>query len=183
MQTKSHRLSLFEVHNPNYTNTFYAMEIPSPLGDLVAVADNTHLYALSFISDSTSKSIQKLLSTYRANLTFNENKILTQTKTQLDEYFKGELKNFSIPLQLTGTDFQKKVWQALLQIPYGETISYQQEALNIGNEKAFRAVANANGKNTISIIVPCHRVVNSNGKLGGYTGGIEKKVFLLDLEK
>jgi len=182
MQTKSHRLSLFESYNPSYTNIFYAKEIYCPLGSLIAIADNSHLYALVFISDSTAKTIKKILNTYSANLIFDENKILTQTKTQLDKYFKGELKNFSIPLKLTGTDFQKKVWQALLQIPYGKTISYKQEALNIGNEKAFRTVANANGKNPISIIVPCHRVVNSNGKLGGYTGGIEKKVFLLDLE-
>ena len=182
MQIKSHRLSLFESHNPNHTNTFYAIEIVSPLGALIAIADNTYLYALNFINDSAPKSVGNILNTYAANLVFNEKPILLQTKAQLNKYFKGELKDFSIPLKLTGTDFQKKVWQALLQIPYGKTISYKQESINIGNEKAFRAVANANGKNPISIIIPCHRVINSNGKLGGYTGGIKKKVFLLGLE-
>ncbi|ASG67464.1 hypothetical protein fh0823_00640 [Francisella halioticida] len=92
------------------------------------------------------------------------------------------MKNFSIPLKLTGTEFQKQVWQELLNIPYGETISYQQEAINIGKPTAFRAVANANGKNLLPIIIPCHRVINANGKLGGYTGGLEKKKLLLKLE-
>ncbi|MFT4693294.1 MAG: methylated-DNA-[protein]-cysteine S-methyltransferase [Francisella sp.] len=183
MQIKSHCLSLFESYNSIYSNTFYAIEITSPLGDLIALADDTFLYTLGYINDSTLKSVEKILSFYQANLVFEENEILSQTKNELDKYFKGQLKGFSTPLKLTGTDFQKKVWQALLQISYGKTISYKQESINIDNEKAFRAVANANGKNPISIIIPCHRVVNSNGKLGGYTGGIKKKIYLLNLEK
>ncbi|MDN5079658.1 methylated-DNA--[protein]-cysteine S-methyltransferase [Aliarcobacter butzleri] len=82
-----------------------------------------------------------------------------------------------------GTPFQIKVWETLLKIPYGKTISYKEEAKMIENEKAFRAVANANGKNNLSIIVPCHRVISNNGEIGGYTGGVEKKEFLLKLEQ
>ncbi|MGQ4003760.1 methylated-DNA--[protein]-cysteine S-methyltransferase [Francisellaceae bacterium CB52] len=183
MLSKSHRLSLVEVNKSKYKNIFYAQEFVTPIGHVIAIADITYLYALNFINDSIPKSIEKILKTYSAKLVFEDNGILSQTKNQLDKYFKNGLKNFTIPLKLTGTDFQKQVWSELIKIPYGKTLSYKQEAVNIGNEKAFRAVANANGKNSISIIIPCHRVVNSNGKLGGYTGGIEKKVYLLELEK
>ncbi|MGQ4004918.1 methylated-DNA--[protein]-cysteine S-methyltransferase [Francisellaceae bacterium CB300] len=183
MLSKSHRLSLVEVNKSKYKNIFYAQEFVTPIGHVIAIADITYLYALNFINDSIPKSIEKILNTYSAKLVFEDNGILSQTKNQLDKYFKNGLKNFTIPLKLTGTDFQKQVWSELIKIPYGKTLSYKQEAVNIGNEKAFRAVANANGKNSISIIIPCHRVVNSNGKLGGYTGGIEKKVYLLELEK
>lgn len=105
-----------------------------------------------------------------------------QTANQLGRYFKRELRDFSIQVQLTGTSFQKQVWQQLIKIPYGETISYLEEAREIGKPTAFRAVANANGKNLLPIIIPCHRVINTNGKLGGYTGGLDKKEFLLNLE-
>ncbi|WP_419673674.1 methylated-DNA--[protein]-cysteine S-methyltransferase [Aliarcobacter butzleri] len=101
----------------------------------------------------------------------------------MNEYFLKKRTNFTIPLKLIGTPFQIKVWEALLKIPYGKTISYKEEAKMIENEKAFRAVANANGKNNLSIIVPCHRVISNNGEIGGYTGGVEKKEFLLKLEQ
>ncbi len=103
--------------------------------------------------------------------------------TQLDEYFAGKRQNFELPLQLHGTDFQKSVWQALCDIPYGETRSYQEIAQAIGNIKACRAVGLANNKNPISIIVPCHRVVGKSGKLVGYAGGLEMKEGLLNLER
>ena len=101
---------------------------------------------------------------------------------QLTEYFNRERKKFSVPLDIHGTEFQKKVWQQLMQIPYGATISYQMLAENIGNPKAVRAVGKANGSNPVSIIIPCHRVINSNGKLGGYSGGLDIKEKLLELE-
>ena len=111
-------------------------------------------------------------------------KTALQTIQQLDEYFMGCRQAFNIPLDLSyGTDFQIKVWQNLLTIPYGKTISYKELAINIGKPNAFRACANANGKNLISLIVPCHRVIASDGGLGGYTGGVEIKRTLLDLEK
>ena len=102
---------------------------------------------------------------------------------RLDEYFKGERRTFDMPLLFVGTDFQKNVWQELLKIPYGATITYADLAARLGRPKAVRAVANANGANALSIFAPCHRVVGSNGTFGGYAGGIEAKSFLLDLER
>ena len=114
----------------------------------------------------------------------DDTKVLRNTISQLDEYINGQRQVFDIPLDLsTGTPFQQKVWEALLKIPYGKTISYAQLANHIGQPTACRAVANANGKNPISLIIPCHRVIASDGKLGGYTGGIEIKQTLLDIEQ
>ena len=103
-------------------------------------------------------------------------------KQQLDEYFNKQRTTFEIPLQLIGSPFQVKAWKELLNIPYGKTISYKEQALNIQQDKAHRAVANANAQNMIAILVPCHRVIASSGKLSGYNGGVEKKEFLLKLE-
>ncbi|MGF1911323.1 methylated-DNA--[protein]-cysteine S-methyltransferase [Vibrio kasasachensis] len=108
--------------------------------------------------------------------------VLTAAKLQLDEYFQGIRDQFELPLAVTGTVFQNKVWHALTTIPFGETWSYQQLADAINNPKAVRAVGLANGKNPISVIVPCHRVIGKNGKLTGYAGGIERKQALLKLE-
>lgn len=110
--------------------------------------------------------------------------LLLNTITQLEQYFTGERHQFDIALDLSlGTPFQQSVWRALQQIPYGQTISYAQLAQNIDKPTAYRAVANANGKNPFSIIIPCHRVVASDGGLGGYTGGLDKKCILLSIEK
>jgi methylated-DNA-[protein]-cysteine S-methyltransferase len=108
--------------------------------------------------------------------------VLLKTEEQLKEYFKGTRNKFSLTLDFKGTEFQKKVWQALLTIPFGQTRSYQQIAHQISHPKAFRAVGSANGKNPISIIAPCHRVIATSGKLVGFAGGLEVKAFLLDLE-
>lgn len=102
---------------------------------------------------------------------------------ELREYFNGERKVFTVPLNPAGTKFQKQVWNALLEIPYGQTASYQDIAVLINNQKAVRAVGNANGKNPIPIIIPCHRVIQKDGSLGGYTGGVDIKKTLLDLER
>lgn len=102
---------------------------------------------------------------------------------QLDEYFNGKRQNFDIPLLFVGTDFQKKVWDTLLTIPFGKTVSYREIATRIGNPKAVRAVANANGANSISIFAPCHRVIGSDHTLTGYGGGLPAKEYLLKLEK
>jgi methylated-DNA-[protein]-cysteine S-methyltransferase len=108
--------------------------------------------------------------------------LLQQAETELKEYFAGERQTFTLPLAAIGTEFQRKVWQALCEIPYGEAISYQELASRVGNPKAVRAVGTANGKNPLSIVVPCHRVVGKNGKLSGYAGGVERKLSLLNLE-
>ena len=112
-----------------------------------------------------------------------ETPVIKEAFRQLSEYFSGKRKEFHLPLLLKGTDFQKQVWNALLKIPFGETRSYKQIAEAIGNPKAVRAVGMANNKNPLLIVVPCHRVIGANGKLVGYAVGLEKKEFLLKLEK
>lgn len=109
--------------------------------------------------------------------------ILREAIQQLQEYFAGQRKEFDLPIKMQGTEFQKKVWQALQEIPYGEVSSYGKLAEKIGNAKACRAVGMANHRNPIAIVVPCHRVIGSNGKLVGYAGGLDKKEWLLEMEK
>ena len=108
--------------------------------------------------------------------------ILERTTRQLDEYFAGRRTDFDVPVDLDGSDFQRAVWRGLLTIPYGETVSYGELARRIGNPKAVRAVGLANGRNPVSIVVPCHRVIGADGSMTGYGGGIERKVFLLAME-
>ena len=112
-----------------------------------------------------------------------ETELIQSCKKQLEEYFAGKRNAFDLPLAPKGTAFQQKVWKALTEIPYGETRTYGEIAAGIGNPKAARAVGMANNKNPIGIIIPCHRVVGANGKLVGYAGGMEKKAFLLELER
>lgn len=112
-----------------------------------------------------------------------ETALIKEAYQQLSEYLKGERKEFDLPLNPKGTDFQKRVWRALCDIPYGEMRSYKQIAKAVGNSKAVRAVGMANNRNPITIVVPCHRVIGADGKLVGYGGGLEMKEFLLRLEK
>ncbi|MBK7869142.1 MAG: methylated-DNA--[protein]-cysteine S-methyltransferase [Ignavibacteriales bacterium] len=111
-----------------------------------------------------------------------ETPLIKELKKQLDGYFSGKRKDFDLPIQMSGTEFQKSVWNQLLTIPLGETRSYKQQAEIIGNPKAVRAVANANGDNLISIVIPCHRVIGANGSLTGYGGGLDNKQWLLNHE-
>ena len=112
-----------------------------------------------------------------------ETGLLTQAKSELSEYFDKKRKTFDLPIALRGTAFQMSAWRVLQEIPYGKTISYKEQAALAGNAKAVRAIGNANGKNPISIIVPCHRVIGTSGSLTGYGGGIENKRYLLELER
>lgn len=105
-----------------------------------------------------------------------------QLQTELHEYFDGKRKDFTVPLHFVGTDFQKRVWNELLNVPFGTTRSYKQQAIALGNPAAIRAVAGANGMNKIAIVVPCHRVIGDDGKLTGYSGGLWRKKWLLELE-
>ena len=109
--------------------------------------------------------------------------VLDRAEQELEEYFAGKRKTFEVPLLLVGTEFQKSVWQALLEIPYGEVVDYMDVANRIGNPNGVRAVAQAIGSNPLAILVPCHRVVGSNGKLTGFAGGLDAKLQLLELEK
>jgi len=128
---------------------------------------------------SIDNRIQKGL---KAEYLEQSSEVIEKTIKEMKEYFAGERKMFDIPLLLVGTDFQKSVWEGLIQVPYGTTASYLELSRNIGNEKAVRAVASANGANSISIMIPCHRIIGSNGALVGYAGGLPVKKQLLDLE-
>lgn len=151
--------------------------MPSPVGALKLIASDTGLAAILWENDDPKR-------VWLFPLAENNNHpILLETRRQLSDYFAGRLQKFTVPLDFAGTDFQKKVWGALLTIPFGETRSYAQIAQQIGNPKAVRAVGAANGKNPISIIAPCHRVIGANGTLTGFAGGLDAKAQLLDLEK
>lgn len=132
----------------------------------------------------TQKTITGIERSFKTILTFGKNCDLSDKAiSEINEYINGERKNFSIPFILEGTEFQKKVWNQLIKIPYGTTKTYKQIAELIGNPKACRAVGNANNKNPIAIVVPCHRVIGTNGKLIGYAGGLDMKEKLLEIEK
>ena len=191
--------------------TNYQLTINTPLGKMVAKANDNAVFALDFVSchcglnyshlvvsnspplvPERSRRLEGLgvvqypekqeIPAY-AEMTDNPNNILLQLATELDEYFAGKRRVFSIPVLLQGTDFQKKAWQILQQIPYGKTISYTEQAMLVGNKKAVRAVANANSKNKIVLLVPCHRVIGSNGALTGFASGLWRKKRLIELEK
>lgn len=152
------------------------VEIASPVGLLKLVANDHALVAVLWENENPNRV--RLAEWVEQP----DHPILIKAKNQLEEYFIGTRKQFDLPLEFEGTEFQKKVWQALLTIPYSETRSYQQISAQIGNIKAVRAVGAANGKNPISIIAPCHRVVGANGKLVGFAGGLKNKEILLSLE-
>jgi len=153
--------------------------IDSALGSLSIAATTAGIVAIEF----GEVNFTALAATMKLKLSNTSTPLLSNCTKQLSEYFAGNRKEFSLPLHLVGTDFQQKVWHTLRTIPYGSTISYKEEALKVGNAKAVRAVAQANGANPVPIIIPCHRVINSDGTTGGYSSGVEKKLFLLKLEK
>lgn len=156
--------------------TYVYKTIPSPVGKLTLIASDQGLAAILWENDKPNR-------VHIGALKEDKNHpMLLKTERQLNDYFMGNLQKFSLELNFTGTEFQKKVWQALLTIPFGETRSYGQIAKQIGNPKAVRAVGAANGKNPISIIAPCHRVIGANGKLTGFAGGLKVKAYLLNLE-
>lgn len=153
--------------------------IDSPIGKISIAASSSGIAAIDFGQADLSARANKM----KLKLINTSTPLVENCIKQLKEYFDGMRHEFSLPLHLVGTMFQVKVWNALMTIPYGETISYKEEAKRVGNEKALRAVAQANGANPIPIIIPCHRVINVNGNIGGYSSGTEKKKFLLNLEQ
>jgi methylated-DNA-[protein]-cysteine S-methyltransferase len=149
----------------------------SPLGDLLLVADGSALVGLYFAgSDHVPVSSQHWTQS-------EDHPILRQAKQQLREYFDATRKTFSLPFRLTGTEFQEKIWREIALIPYGQTVSYSELANRVGSPKAVRAAGTSTGRNPVSIIIPCHRVVGKNGNLTGFAGGMERKERLLGLEK
>lgn len=161
----------------------FRKNIESPLGNLVACATSQGVCLLQFSDNLKLESQLKQISqALQTEIIEGENNILKTLETELSEYFSGNRKEFSTTIHFIGTDFQKGVWQILQNIPYGKTISYQQEAHLLQNPKAVRAVANANAQNKICILIPCHRVIGANGSLTGYAGGLWRKEKLLQLE-
>lgn len=156
--------------------TYYAY-IESAIGKLLLTSDGKYLTGLSMENSAHAVAIQ---STWQSNIMLP---VFVETAGQIKEFLRGVRTAFDLPLKMDGTTFQKKVWNALKDIPYGETVSYKEIASKIGNPKATRAVGLANGRNPIPLIVPCHRVIGSDGKLVGYDGGLERKVHLLNLEQ
>lgn len=154
---------------------FYKM-LPSPVGELKLVASDRGLAAILWENEDPKRV--RLLDPQEDP----QHPVLLETEKQLNEYFAGQRQRFTLTLDFKGTEFQKKVWQALVAIPFGETRSYSEIAREIGHPTAVRAVGAANGRNPISIIAPCHRVIGANGKLTGFAGGLEVKAFLLNIE-
>lgn len=143
----------------------------SPLGWLELGADAEGIIYVSFMEEAPTEVAETI------------NNHLKQLLIELAEYFQGNRKEFEVKIHLNGTDFQNKVWNELLSIPFGKTRTYMQQTLALGDEKAIRAVASANGKNKLAIIVPCHRVIGSDGSLTGYAGGMWRKKWLLEFEQ
>jgi len=151
--------------------------LSSPLGDLYIAADDKHVKAIVF-----KKTWGKFKDRF-GQIQKKENKLILSTKKQLTEYFSGKRRSFDIPFKLEGTPFQTKVWTTLAKVPYGETRSYKQQAASVKSPNAVRAVGSTNGSNPLCIVLPCHRIVGSDGSLTGYAGGLKAKKFLLSLEK
>jgi len=155
---------------------YFSKWVDSPVGPLKLVASEAGLAAILWKNDRPGR--------VRLDPVIEDpmHPVLRQTERQLEEYFAGQRKAFDLPLDFAGTDFQRRVWAALLTIPFGETRSYAQIAKQVGSPDAVRAVGAANGRNPISIIAPCHRVIGSSGQLTGFAGGLEVKAQLLALE-
>ena len=145
--------------------------LKSPIGQIKITGDETSVNSILFVFNDTEMEEE------------NINSVLAQCKKELSEYFTGKRKDFDVPISQAGTEFQQRVWNELTKIPYGKTVSYNFIAESLGDKKSVRAVGTSNGKNQLSIIVPCHRVIGSDGSLTGYAGGLWRKKWLLNHEK
>ena len=168
----------------NATQVICIQYYSSPCGELILASTGNELCLCDWNGMPCAERNKRRIGRYvNADFSIASSAVLEETKRQLDDYFAGNRKMFDIPLHPVGTDFQLRVWRALLDIPYGETRSYMEIAKHIGNPKGVRAVAQAIGANGIDIFIPCHRVIGSNHSLTGFTGGLDKKEFLLELER
>lgn len=179
----SNLLEKAQQHNDKQQIVLKAALIETVLGPMVAVADEQVLYLLEFVTRKGLEPEVERLGKRGFALIPGNSPPLTFIENELKAYFSGKLTEFKTPYRLFGTPFQQQVWKALCQIPYGETRSYATQAASLGKPSAYRAVANANGANQLAIIIPCHRVIASDGSLGGYGGGLKIKQCLLELEK
>ena len=161
------------------TATRYSCTVASPVGPLTLVTDGTAIVELSWDGDRNDHQP----SLARGAATDPTHPVLAQAVRELEEYFAGERRAFEVGVGAAGTEFQQRAWQVLRSIPYGETISYGEQARRLGNPRAVRAVGGANGRNPVGIIVPCHRVIGADGSLTGFGGGVDVKRWLLDHEQ
>ncbi len=158
--------------------------IDTPLGPMLAISDEEALYLLEFVERrGLEREIEKLRSKTKVSIIPGDTSPIASINAELKLYFDGALKSFKTPIHIMGSPFQKLVWEELMRIPYGQTRSYHDQAIGIGKQTAYRAVANANGANQLAIVIPCHRIINKNGDLGGYGGGISRKKWLIDHER
>lgn len=156
--------------------------IETPIGKMLGACNNEGVFLLEFMNNKEINNFINIVKNLNIKIINTKNNILDLLNKEIQQYFNLKLKIFSVPLSIYGTKFQKEVWKELQNIKYGTTCSYKEEAVNLNKPHSFRAVANANGKNRIAIIIPCHRVIASNGGIGGYGGGIKIKKYLINLE-
>jgi AraC family transcriptional regulator of adaptative response/methylated-DNA-[protein]-cysteine methyltransferase len=159
-------------------------KLSTVLGPMIAIGDDRALYLLEFDDkQGLDQELETLCKNTRADIITGNTSSIHSIEAEMADYFKGSLTRFRTPIQILGSPFQRRAWQELTRIPYGQTKSYRDQAEAIGNKKAYRAVASANASNRFAIIIPCHRVINSNGNLGGYSGGLARKEWLIRHEK
>lgn len=164
--------------------TFRAAWLEMPIGTMLAVGDDDFIYLLSFINTpGVNRKFEFIQQRLGVGLEMGESPAIESIRDEMEKYFTGDLRDFLTPLNLVGTDFQLSVWNELRRVPYGFTTSYIELSKRIGRPSAYRAVAQANSQAPIQIVIPCHRVINSDGRLGGYPGGTELKKWLLDFEQ
>ena len=174
---------IFHLKRPGVGKMIKLTKIETPLGEMTAGATGDGICLLEFSEIKFSNSeIEELTSLFDTSAEYGQNRYLRKLRKQLKEYFKGLRKEFSVPLIIKGTDFQKAVWRELRNIPFGTTRSYIEQARSLNNPQSARAVAHANGSNRIAIVIPCHRVIGADGSLTGYGGGLERKKWLIDHE-
>ena len=170
------RLKAFQINQ----NRLFYHTIPSLVGPLTILASLDHLHGVLWDHDFHDQEVEELLLSIKKA---KKETLILEIKKQLLEFFEGKRRRFNLPLRIQGTFFQETVWKELQEIEYGTTISYKELAKRVGDGNKARAVGNANGSNPIPVIIPCHRVIAESGLLGGFGGGLDKKVLLLDLEK
>jgi len=170
-----------ESRSSTYKNLSYG-KIATPIGNMVALASENEIVMLLF-EEEAFEFLDKVRQFKNWDISESRNDLILKLKLQLDNYFKGEQSNFDLPTDLQGTLFQKQVWHSVQQIPYGATNTYKDISLKIGSIESIRAVAAANARNNILLLIPCHRVIGSGNKLTGYRGGVEKKRWLIEHER
>lgn len=173
-----------EAASRNEKQHILSIEISTPLGPMIAGATTEGVCILEFTNRiRLEQEVKTLKSLLHAEIVPGRNEHLDQLETELNQYFEGKLKIFKVKLHTPGNEFAQNVWKTLQEIPYGTTCSYKDQALRMKNPKAIRAIASTNGRNRLAIVIPCHRVIGSNGSMTGYAAGVDKKKWLLQFER